>query len=68
MKWKIFGKKSSLGNSRRENLEEYEKLMLADAQTSGGLLFSICENESKNVLKELNLKTNFKSSITSAIK
>ena len=25
MKWKIFGKKSSLGNSRRENLEAYEK-------------------------------------------
>ena len=25
MKWKIFGKKLSLGNSRRENLEEYEK-------------------------------------------
>ena len=25
MNWKIFAKKLSLGNSRRENLEEYEK-------------------------------------------
>ena len=37
--------------------------MLADAQTSGGLLISIPGNESKKIFKELNDKTNFKSFI-----
>ena len=41
---------ANLGDAHN-SLKEYEKLMLADAQTSGGLLISIPENESKKIMK-----------------
>ena len=37
--------------------------MLADAQTSGGLLISVSQNDSMKLLNELNKNTSYKSNI-----
>ncbi len=45
------------------NIETYQKLMLADAQTSGGLLLSVPKNESKKLVNILNMNSDFNSCI-----
>ena len=40
-----------------------KNIILADAQTSGGLLFSCKEEDSKEVLKNINKESHFKSKI-----
>ena len=46
-----------------KNINEYQKIILADAQTSGGLLISCSKNKSQHLIKELNKKRKIKSSI-----
>ena len=46
----------------------YQKFILADSQTSGGLLISIPKEHSKNLLNELNKNSQFKSSIIGEFK
>ena len=46
-----------------KNINKYQKYMLADAQTSGGLLISVPKEDSCKLLNELNRNTNYKSSI-----
>ena len=46
-----------------KSINEYQKLMLADAQTSGGLLISIPENNANNLLEFLNNNSNYESKI-----
>ena len=43
------------------SLEIYEKLMIADAQTSGGLLLSVSSEESNNLIQLLNEKSKYES-------
>ena len=50
-----------------DDLKEYQKLMVADAQTSGGLLISIPKEFSKDLLKNLNNDSDFKSTIIGQI-
>ena len=45
------------------NIKNYEKYILADAQTSGGLLISCSEKNSKKLLKDLNSSGKFSSKI-----
>ena len=45
------------------SLNEYQKLMLADAQTSGGLLISIPEKNASKLLEFLNNNSNYESKI-----
>ena len=45
------------------SIDEVQKIILADAQTSGGLLFSCKEEDSKEVLKNINKESHFKSKI-----
>ena len=45
------------------SLQEYQKLMLADAQTSGGLLLSVSDKDVKEVLCFLNSVNNYKTKI-----
>ena len=42
-----------------DNIEIYKKLILADAQTSGGLLISCSKKDTNALLKELNLNSEF---------
>ena len=44
-----------------KSLENYEQLMIADAQTSGGLLLSVSSKESNNLIQLLNEKSKYKS-------
>ena len=44
-------------------IKKHQKLMLADAQTSGGLLISVSKNNSKELLNNLNQNSEFKSTI-----
>ena len=46
-----------------DNIEIYKKLILADAQTSGGLLISCSKKDTNALLKELNLNSEFNSAI-----
>jgi len=46
-----------------QNIKEYEKLMLADAQTSGGLLISVPKSFSNKLLDRLNNNTKYTSTI-----
>ena len=46
-----------------KEIRNHQKLMLSDAQTSGGLLISVSKNNSKKLLKELNKNSEFKSSL-----
>ena len=46
-----------------DSLELYKKLILSDAQTSGGLLISCDKKDSANLLKELNKSLDYKASI-----
>ena len=46
-----------------EKIETYQKYMLADAQTSGGLLISVPDDNAYKLLNELNQNTDYKSSI-----
>ena len=46
-----------------DSIQEFQKLILADAQTSGGLLISCKKSDSKKILHELNEKTDFVSKI-----
>ena len=45
------------------SLKEYEKLMLADAQTSGGLLLSVSNKNLDEVLQFLNSKNKFETKV-----
>ena len=45
------------------DLDEYKKLILADAQTSGGLLISCPKENSSKLIKELNKNSKYKSKI-----
>jgi len=44
-----------------KSLENYEQLMIADAQTSGGLLLSVSSKESNNLIQLLNEKSEYDS-------
>ena len=44
-----------------KSLENYEKLMITDAQTSGGLLLSVSSEESNNLIQLLNEKSKYES-------
>ena len=44
-------------------LDIYKKLILADAQTSGGLLISCPHNEVREFINELNQSSKFTSSV-----
>ena len=44
-------------------IKNHQKLMVADAQTSGGLLISVPKKNSKNLLDTLNQNSKFKSTI-----
>ena len=46
-----------------ETIKDYQKLMLADAQTSGGLLISTSQKNSKILLDYLNLNSIYKSKV-----
>ena len=46
-----------------KDIKLYQKYMLADAQTSGGLLISVSNDDSHKLLSKLNQNTNYKSSI-----
>ncbi len=46
-----------------DSLQEYQKLMLADAQTSGGLLLAVPDKNAKEVLCFLNSSGNYKTKI-----
>jgi len=46
-----------------DSIQKFQKLILADAQTSGGLLISCDQSDSKKMLNELNKKTEFTSKI-----
>ena len=43
-----------------KNIKNYQKLMLADAQTSGGLLISTSKNNSNSLIDSLNKNSNYK--------
>ena len=49
-------------------IKDYQKYILADAQTSGGLLISCPKKYSKNLLNDLNKTSQLKSSIIGEIK
>ena len=49
--------------SFHKSIKKYEKLMLADAQTSGGLLISICDKEAPELLEFLNSNSNYTSKV-----
>ena len=51
-----------------DSIQEFEKLILADAQTSGGLLISCNKSESQELLYELNKKGEFDSKIIGEFK
>jgi len=51
-----------------DSIQKFEKLILADAQTSGGLLISSNKAESKEMLNELNQETQFTSKIIGEFK
>jgi len=46
-----------------KEINEYQKLILADAQTSGGLLLSVPEKYATKLVDEINNTSNYKSSI-----
>ena len=46
-----------------DSIKEFQKLILADAQTSGGLLISCKKSDSEKILYELNKKSEFTSKI-----
>ena len=46
-----------------ETIKDYQKLMLADAQTSGGLLISTSQKNSKILLDYLNLNSIYQSKV-----
>ena len=46
-----------------EKLENYQKLILADAQTSGGLLLSVNKNKAKYLIKKINENANYNAHI-----
>ena len=49
------------------NIDEYKKIILSDAQTSGGLLISIPKSESEELVESLNKSNATKSSIIGEI-
>ncbi|MBI45624.1 MAG: selenide, water dikinase SelD [Candidatus Marinimicrobia bacterium] len=51
-----------------ESIQEYKKLILADAQTSGGLIIACNKSNTKNILLELNQKSSFKSKLIGEFK
>ena len=51
-----------------DSIQEYEKLILADAQTSGGLIITCNKSNTKNMLLELNQKTSFESKLIGEFK
>ena len=51
-----------------DSIKEFQKLILADAQTSGGLLISCNQSNSEKMINELNEKTEFKSNIIGEFK
>ena len=51
----------------KSNIQLHEKLMFSDAQTSGGLLLCIPENQSKKFMDLLNRNSTFKSAIIGKI-
>ena len=44
-----------------ENIHSYQKLMLADAQTSGGLLIAVSKDKTSELLKKLNKNSRYES-------
>ena len=46
-----------------DNIEMHKRLILADAQTSGGLLISCPKQDSNALLKDLNSNSEFNSAI-----
>mgnify|MGYP002845813695 CR=1 FL=1 len=44
-------------------IKNYQQLMIADAQTSGGLLISVSKKNSKSLLNTLNQNSKFNSTI-----
>ena len=51
-----------------DSIQEYEKLILADAQTSGGLIITCNKANTQNMLLELNQKESFKSKLIGEFK
>ena len=51
-----------------ESIQEYKKLILADAQTSGGLIIACNKSNTKNILLELNRKSSFESKLIGEFK
>ena len=47
----------------KPNIEFHQKLMFADAQTSGGLLLAVPKDKSKELINKLNNNSNFNSTI-----
>jgi len=46
-----------------KNLTDYQKFILADAQTSGGLLLSVKKDEADDLIKKINIEAKYKSCI-----
>ena len=51
-----------------DSIQEYEKLILADAQTSGGLIITCSKANTQNMLLELNQKESFESKLIGEFK